>query len=116
MVGNFVLFNGDAPAEPLNAISKHKFDDLPLQMTVFNTLIPILMHFLTFNGYHFTHIASASCNVKPDVSQSVATFHTGVGFATVYRRIYCRRYPIRRLVTFVSALEFYFILYFFFNQ
>ena len=40
--------------------------------------------------YYFASIASASSNVKPDVSQSKATFNNNVGLATVYCRIYCR--------------------------
>ena len=34
--------------EPQNVIYDHKTDDLPPQMIIFNTIIPILMHFFTF--------------------------------------------------------------------
>ena len=58
-----------------------------------NTVIFSLKHFFTFpffEMYFFAPIVSAFGNVNPDINQSKATFHNDVGFATVYRRIYCR--------------------------
>ena len=40
-------------------------------------------HIFTFQMYYLAYTASASINVKPDVSQSKAMFHNDVGFATV---------------------------------
>ena len=65
----------------------HKSDDIPPQMTIFGTGIPILMHFFTFSSFTENFIALKSntfCRVKPDVSQWEATFHNDVGLATVY--------------------------------
>lgn len=77
----------------LNAIGDHKADELPPQLTLFNTVIPIPMHFFShFKGYYVASIASACSNVKPYTSQSEATFHNDVCFATVYCRIYCRKF------------------------
>ena len=64
------------------------------QMTILSTIILILMHF-NLNIFAFgsvllcTHLAtSAFRNVKPNVSQSEATFYNDVGFATVYCTIF----------------------------
>ena len=69
-------------AEPQNAIRS-----FTSQNVILNTVIPILMHFFfhifTFQMYYLAFTASASSNVKPDVSQSEAMFHNDVGFATV---------------------------------
>ena len=62
--------------------------------------------------YYLHKTTSASSCVKPNASQWEVTLRDDVGFATVYRRIYRRkfwRYPIRRRVTYASALELYFI-------
>ena len=62
---------------------------------LFNTVSLILMHFFTFSHFkvfYFAPTASASSNVKPDVSQTEVTFHNDVGFATVYSWIYCRNF------------------------
>ena len=39
-----ISFYGDASVEPLNGICDCKTGDLPPQMTLFNAVIPILMH------------------------------------------------------------------------
>ena len=93
MVGN--LFYGDTHVEPEITICNHKTDDLPPQMIILNTLIPILMNFFTFSPfkmYYFEPIATDFSSVEPDISQSETTFHIGVRFATVYRGIYCRKF------------------------
>ena len=47
-----ILFHGDAPAEPENAIYDNKTDDLPPRMTSFYiVIITILMHFFTFSPF-----------------------------------------------------------------
>ena len=77
--------SGDALAEPLHAFCDHKNDNSLPQMTVFEIVIPILMHLVTLsllNMYCFAPTASVLNIVKPDVSQSKATFHKDVGFAT----------------------------------
>ena len=61
-------------------------------MTIFNTVIPILIHFSVFTVYHFPPTASVLSNVKSDVTQSKATFHINVRFATEYRTISCRKF------------------------
>ena len=61
------------------------------KLTTVNTVIPVLMHLFTFSPlkvHFFASMANVFSHVKPDVSQSEATSHNFVGFATVYRRIY----------------------------
>lgn len=102
MVGNFVKrdvnrrfllsdisFSSFATVLLHNEISDHKTDDLPSQMILFSTGIPIVMHYFTFSSFKVYHIAPQQNkfrNVKPNVSQSGATIHNNVGFATVYFR------------------------------
>ena len=74
-------------------------------MTIFNTVIPILMHF--FHIFTF-QMASAFSSVKPDVSQSEVSFYNDVRFATVYRWIYyCKFLMVSNQAShyFKSALE-----------
>ena len=51
---------------------KKKNDDLPHQMTIFNIVVPIMMHFFDFFSLELSYFApkarTASC-VKPDTSQ-----------------------------------------------
>ena len=49
MLWSEISFYCDRPAQVVNAISDHKSEDLPPQMTIFNIVIPILMHFFTFS-------------------------------------------------------------------
>ena len=65
------------------------------KMTIFNTVIPFLMHFFHISPYKNAPAASASNNVKPVVSQSEDTFHNDVGFATIYRRLVLSPYSYR---------------------
>ena len=93
MVGNFVSCRRISGAA--NAIFDLETDHLPPQMTIFNIVFPFLIHFFTvppLNIYYFASTASASSNVKPDASQTEATFTNDVGFATVYRKIYCGKF------------------------
>ena len=67
-----ITFYGDALAELLNAICDHKTNDLLPQMTIFETVIPILTHLVTLslsNMYCFAPTASVLSIVKPAVSQ-----------------------------------------------
>ena len=56
-------------------ISERISDDIPPQMKSLNTVIPILMHY-----DHFF--------LQRDIEKVLYD----VGFATVYRRIYCRKF------------------------
>ena len=88
MVGTFVLWQHPRGAVKSNL--RPKTDNLPRQMTIFNTVIPILVHFFTFLPFKVNYFApsvSAFGIVKPNISQSQAAFHNDVGFATVYCRI-----------------------------
>ena len=79
------------------AICDYKTDELPPQMKIFIAVIPILIHslpFLPFKVYYFAPTASAPSNVKQDTSQSEGVFHNVVGLATVYRRLYCRKFDV----------------------
>ena len=86
-------------------------------MTIFNTVILIVVSFFIFVSSkvnYFAPIASTFSKEKTDVCQSDATMYYDVGFAIVYRRIYCDKfchYPIRCLGIFVSAFEILIILY-----
>ena len=108
---------GDAPPEPWNVICDRKTADLPPQITNLNAVIPILMHFFilfSVEKMNYLHKATSAVScVKPNECQWEATLRDDVGFQTVYCRIHCRkfwRYPIRRRVTYASALNF--LLYF----
>ena len=64
-------------------------------MTNFNAVIPILMHLFIFpveKLYYFHKATSAVSCVKPNASQREATLRDDVGFPTVYRRIYRRKF------------------------
>ena len=64
--------------------------------------------------YYLHKSTSAVSCVKPNASQWEATLRDDVRFPTVYRRLYRRkfwRYPIRRRVTYASALEYSFIMW-----
>ena len=85
-----ILYYDNAPAEPYSSICNHKTNNLPPQMTIFDTVIPILMHFLTFSLFKefcYGPIASAFSNIKLNSSQSEAMFYNDIGYVTVYRRI-----------------------------
>ena len=43
-----ILFYSYVPVPPLNKISNLKTDNIPPQMKTFITVIPILMHFISF--------------------------------------------------------------------
>ena len=81
--------------------------DIAFPGILVNTVIPILMHFFLtfiFESILLPPTASASSNVKPNVSQSEDTFHNDVRFTTVYRKIYCRKsltLPIRRWIRYI---------------
>ena len=107
-----ILFYGDASVEPWNTICDHKTDNLPSQMTIFNTIIPILILFFTFSPVKLLYFAqqeSVASDIKPHVSQWKVTLHNDVGFSTVNLRIYHRKYlqlyPISHRVIFTSAFE-----------
>lgn len=88
MVANFVLRRRAS-----GAIKRILGPQIPND--IFNTVIPILMiciTLLSFKLYYFVPIASAFSNVKSEFRQLEVTFHNDVGFATVYRRIYCRKF------------------------
>ena len=87
-------------------ISERISYDIPPQMKILNMVIPILMHYQHFpfkktvKMYFVALIcpAAASC-IKPLasciyslVNQWKATLGYDVGFLTVYRRIYCRKF------------------------
>ena len=61
------------------------------KMTIFNTVIPILMHYFTFFPFKmFICVPKSSgvSDVKPDISQWKVTLHNDVRFLTVYCRIF----------------------------
>lgn len=63
MVANFVL------RRRVNEVREHKTDYLPPQMTVYRSVIPILMHFFTissFKVYYTALKANTFGNVKPE--------------------------------------------------
>ena len=65
-------------------ISERIFDDIPPQMKILNMVIPILMHFCSFERCK-SHNAARHliiCDVINDVKL----------LPTVYRRIYCRKF------------------------
>ena len=69
-------------------------------MTNLNKVIPILMHLFIFS-VEKNLATSAVSYVKPNASQWEATLRDDVGFPTVYRRIYRRKflhYPIMFIV------------------
>ena len=87
-------------------ISERISDDIPPQMKILNTVIPILMHYQHFyfkktvKMYFVALIrpAAAGC-IKPLasciyslVNQWKVTLRNDVGFPTVYLRIYCRKF------------------------
>ena len=106
-----ILFYGAASAEPQNLISDHITDDIPPQMNILNMVIPILMHFLTFirQIYSILHQTEASSATKNNyVNQSQAMSLTTLvlrRYIAEYTDTNSRRYPIRRRVTFASALK-----------
>ena len=59
------------------------------QMTIFNTVIPILTHFSYFSleTHNFAPKENGASNVKPDVSQWKATLLNDVGFPTLNRSL-----------------------------
>ena len=87
-------------------ISERISDDIPPQIKILNMVIPILMHYQHFpfkktvKMYFVALIrpAAVSC-IKPLasciyslVNKWKATLRNDVGFPTVYRRIYCRKF------------------------
>ena len=81
--------------ELLNSICDHKPTIYLPKMAIFNTDIPILIHFFTFSPFKLHRSAqqgSAASNLKPDVSQWKATLCKDVRLTTVYRRIPCRKF------------------------
>ena len=81
-------------------------------MTIFNTVIPILMHSFTFSNFklhNFAQHQSAASKVKPDVSQWKAALSNDVRFLW-YTVANFWRYPIRRRFMFASALEYHVIV------
>ena len=72
------------------------------------------MHLFIFSiekMYYLHKTTSAMSCVKPNVSQWEATLRDDVGFATIYIAEYTVsnfwRYPIRRRVSYASALEYF---------
>ena len=104
MDANFVLQQRN------NRVSKHNLcricvlcdkklkqgkDNLPPQMTIFSTVVHIIMHFVTFSSFKMYYVSlktNSFCNIKPDVSQQEATAHNEAEYATEYQRINCRNF------------------------
>ena len=113
IVGNFVLRRRVSGAVKRNFRPYiYPDDDIPPQMNILNMVIPILMHFSTFirQRHSILHQTEASSVTQNNyVTQSQATSL----ITSVLRRYIAEYtdanywcYPIRRRVTFASALEF----------
>ena len=68
-------------------ISERISDDIPPQMKILNMVIPILMHFCTFDSNR-----SVESRIKPHVIQKCDVINDVKLFPAVYRRIYCRKF------------------------
>ena len=73
------------------------YDNIPPQMKILNMIIPILMYFFKFytsKTLYFVQNVSFVRDVNYYVDQSlhVSDVAVDVGFPTVYRRMYCRKF------------------------
>ena len=68
-------------------ISERISDDIPPQMKILNMVIPILMHFCTFDSNPIVE-----SRIKPHVIQKCDVINDVKLFPAVYRRIYYRKF------------------------